>query len=86
MAIWQIEFSKQAYKSYKVLQKGYQKKIDRILNLLMTKKKIDIKPVEGEKDIYRLRVGKYRVLIKVYKEKKIILVVKIGPRGDVYKK
>ena len=86
MAIWQIEFSKQAYKSYKVLQKGYQKKIDRILNLLMTKEKIDIKPVEGEKDIYRLRVGKYRMLIKVYKEKKIILVVKIGPRGDVYKK
>ena len=86
MAIWQIEFSKQAYKSYKVLQKGYQKKIDKILNLLMTKEKIDIKPVEGEKDIYRLRVGKYRVLIKVYKEKKIILVVKIGPRGDVYKK
>ena len=86
MAIWQIEFSKQAYKSYKVLQKGYQKKIDRILNLLMTKEKIDIKPVEGEKDIYRLRVGKYRVLIKVYKEKKIILVVKIGPRGDVNKK
>ena len=52
----------------------------------MTKEKIDIKPVEGEKDIYRLRVGKYRMLIKVYKEKKIILVVKIGPRGDVYKK
>ena len=69
-----------------MLQKGYQKKIDRILNLLMTKEKIDIKPVEGEKDIYRLRVGKYRMLIKVYKEKKIILVVKIGPRGDVYKK
>ena len=86
MAIWQIEFSKQAYKSYKVLQKGYQKKIDKILNLLMTKEKVDIKPVEGERDIYRLRVGKYRMLFKVYKEKKIILVVKIGPRGDVYKK
>jgi mRNA interferase RelE/StbE len=86
MAIWRIEFSKQAYKTYKVLQKGYQKKIDKILTLLMTKKKIDIKPVEGEKDIYRLRIGKNRVLIKIYKEKKIILVVKIGPRGDVYKK
>jgi mRNA interferase RelE/StbE len=86
MAIWQIEFSKQAYKNYKVLQKGYQKKIDKILNLLMTKEKVDIKPVEGERDIYRLRVGKYRMLFKVYKEKKIILVVKIGPRGDVYKK
>ena len=52
----------------------------------MNKEKIDIKLVEGEKDIYRLRVGKYRMLIKVYKEKQTILVVKIGPRGDIYKK
>ncbi|OAG27689.1 type II toxin-antitoxin system RelE family toxin [Thermodesulfatator autotrophicus] len=86
MAIWRIEFSKQAYKSYKTLQKSYQKKIDNILNLLMNKEKIDIKPVEGEKDIYRLRFGKYRMLIKVYKKERIILVVKIGPRGDIYKK
>ena len=50
----------------------------------MNKEKIDIKLVEG--DIYRLRVGKYRMLIKVYKEKQTILVVKIGPRGDIYKK
>ncbi|HEC67239.1 MAG TPA: hypothetical protein ENI35_00225 [Candidatus Desulfofervidus auxilii] len=60
--------------------------MDKILNLLMNKEKIDIKLVEGEKDIYRLRVGKYRMLIKVYKEKQTILVVKIGPRGDIYKK
>ena len=50
MAFWQIEFSKHAYKNYKVLQKGYQKKIDKILNLLMNKEKIDIKLVEGEKE------------------------------------
>ncbi len=86
MAFWRIEFSKQAYKSYKALQKGYQKKIDKILNLLMNKERIDIKPVEGEKNIYRLRVGKYRILIKVYNKKRIILVVKIGTRGDIYKK
>ena len=52
----------------------------------MDKEKIDIKPVEGETDIYRLRIGKYRMLIRVYKEKQILLVVKIGPRGDIYKK
>ena len=39
MAFWQIEFSKQAYKYYKTLQKGYQKKINKILNLLMDKEK-----------------------------------------------
>ncbi|AEH44585.1 plasmid stabilization system [Thermodesulfatator indicus DSM 15286] len=86
MAFWHIEFSKQAYKTYKKLAKGYQKKIDSILYLLINKERIDIKPVAGEEDIYRVRVGKYRMLIKVYKKERIILVVKIGPRGDIYKK
>jgi len=86
MAFWQIEFSKQAYKYYKTLQKGYKKKINKILALLINKQKIDLKPIEGETDIYRLRIGKYRMLIRVYKEKQIILVVKIAPRGDIYKK
>ena len=63
MAFWQIESSKQAYKYYKALAKGYQKKINKILSLLMDKEKIDIKSIEREKDIYRLRVGKYRMLI-----------------------
>ena len=70
MAFWQIEFSKQAYKYYKTLQKGYQQKINKILNLLMDKKKIDIKSVEGKTNIYRLRIGKYRMLIRVYKKSK----------------
>ena len=39
--------------------------------------------LQGEKDIYRLRVGKYRVLFTIVGD--TILIVKIGPRGDVYK-
>ena len=85
MAIWQVDFSKDAFKTYQKLNKGYQKSVNRILRLLINKEKVDIKPVEGEKDIYRLRVGKYRILLKFLKEEMIILVVKIGPRGDIYK-
>ncbi|MCD6256227.1 MAG: type II toxin-antitoxin system RelE/ParE family toxin [Deltaproteobacteria bacterium] len=86
MAIWQVEFSKQAYKTYQKLNKGYQRKIDRVLTWLINKEKVDIKSVEGEDDIYRLRIGKYRVLIKFQKDEKVILVTKIGLRGDIYKK
>jgi len=35
--------------------------------------------------IYRMRIGNYRVLFKVYEEEKIIVVVKIDVRGKVYK-
>ncbi len=86
MALWQIEFSKDAYKSYKKLEKGYQTKIDKVLSLLINKEKLDIKPVEGERDVYRIRIGKYRLLFKLLSDRQTILVFKIGPRGDIYKK
>lgn len=85
MAIWQVEFSNDAFKVYQKIGKGYRKKIDRILRLLINKEKVDIKPLKGEKDIYRLRLGKYRILLKFLVEDKIILVTRIGPRGDIYK-
>ncbi len=40
---------------------------------------------EGEKEIYRLRIGKYRILLKFLKEEATILIVRIGSRGDIYK-
>ncbi len=36
-------------------------------------------------DIFRLRIGGYRSVFRVVKEEIIILVINIGPRGDVYK-
>jgi len=44
---------------------------------------LDLKPVKGQKDIYRVRVGKYRVLLRKFD--KVVLVFKISTRGDVYK-
>lgn len=86
MAFWTVRFSKEAYKGYRKVQKNYRNKIDKILQLLIAKEKIDIKPVKGEKAVYRLRIGKYRMLIKKYEQQQVILVVRIAPRGDVYKK
>ncbi len=44
---------------------------------------MDVKPITGEKDIYRIRVGRYRILFK--KIESTLLIAKIGPRGDFYK-
>jgi len=41
--------------------------------------------VRIENSIYRLRIGNYRALFKVYEEESIIVVVKIDVRGRVYK-
>ena len=83
MGKFEIEFSKEAAKQYEKLPQGYQRLIDSALYRLSENLEIDLKPVEREEDVYRLRVGKYRVLLKKFN--KAILVFKISTRGDVYK-
>lgn len=45
----------------------------------------DIEKLRGKKikNIYRLRIGKYRVIYSL--EKEIIKIIKIDTRGDIYK-
>ena len=40
----------------------------------------------GEDNVYRIRQGQYRVIYEVYKDKILVIVLKIGHRKDVYKK
>ena len=46
---------------------------------------LDIDKLKGESG-YRLRVGQYRVIYTRHKDQLIIEVVKIRPRGDIYKR
>jgi len=82
---WKIIFTKSAYKEYKSLPLNYYDLVKRVLIKLASNEKIEIKTVKGEKDIFRIRVGKYRILVKKMKDENIFLIIKIGKRGDVYK-
>ena len=45
----------------------------------------DIKTMAGHDDLYRLRVGSYRVLFTIENAILTVRVLQIGNRGDVYK-
>jgi mRNA interferase RelE/StbE len=47
--------------------------------------RLDIVKIAGEANTFRLRVGNYRALFKVYEQEKIIVVVKIDLRKRVYR-
>jgi len=80
---FEINFSREAAKQYKKLPKEYKSLVEIALFRLSEGLELDLKPVEGEKDVYRIRVGKYRVLFRKFN--KTVLVFRISPRGDVYK-
>ncbi len=46
---------------------------------------LDVDKLKGESG-YRLRVGQYRIIYTRHKDRLIIEVVKIRPRGDIYKR
>ena len=43
------------------------------------------KKLEGHDNLWRVRVGNYRIIYTLEDERLLVLVVKIGHRGDVYR-
>jgi mRNA interferase RelE/StbE len=41
--------------------------------------------LSGYDDVFRIRVGRFRVLYSVVKNRLVILILKIGHRKDVYR-
>lgn len=83
--MWHYIILKLAERYLKRLQPRSQ---ERILNeldkLLASPTQTDFKKPQG-RESYRLRVGNYRVLIKVDREEQLFIITEIGPRGDIYK-
>lgn len=45
----------------------------------------NIKPLKGYENTNRLRVGNWRIIYRFENDRLVLLVLKIGARGDVYK-
>ena len=78
--IKKFEYSKQAAKVIKGLDRPSKQRIKKCVEKIP---KGDIKPLKGSKDVYRLRVGDWRILFSYLDGG--VYVRKIEPRGDVYK-
>ena len=78
-----VLISSRAYKEFKKLSPDMKKRVRAALRKLgAVDKDLDIKKLKGvggREDLYRLRVGDYRITYKP--ERKVIKVIRIDPRG-----
>ncbi len=58
------------------------KRIDRLADDPRPK---DVKKLATELSLYRVRVGEYRIIYEIEDDVLLVLVVRIGTRGDVYR-
>lgn len=87
---WTIEFTKQAEKQLKKLDKQTAIRILKVLHeriIPLENPRALGKALQGQQlsDYWRYRVGDYRIIVKIEDDKLIILVLSIGHRSSIYK-
>ncbi len=85
--MYTIEFTKQAYKTIRKLPQEVVKRMRRKID------QIAADPYANHGNVtklqnrpgYRLRIGDWRVIYDIREDELIILVLKVGSRGDIYR-
>jgi mRNA interferase RelE/StbE len=81
-----IDFRPSALKAYKNLPRPDRKRVERAIDALAAQPRpAGAKKLAAEPDLWRIRVGSFRVIYKIEDDKLLILVVKIGHRKDIYR-
>ena len=83
--MYKIVFYERAEKQFGKLTSEIQKKIVNSLERIKIRPFHFVKKLIGSK-YFRLRVGDYRLILDIKKEKIIIFVIELGHRKKVYKK
>ena len=83
---WRIEITKQPAKMLRRLPQNIGKRLDKaILALADDPQPVGSKKLTGYPNLYRVRVGDWRIIYAIEDEKLIILIVSIAPRGNAYR-
>lgn len=70
----------------KFLNKQNSNQKDRILKAIQKLPDIgDVKPMAGHTNLFRLRVGEFRILYTIENDVLIVRILNVGNRGDIYK-
>ncbi len=85
--MYKIVFTKNAYKSFRRIPENVvdriRKKLDQIAKDPYTKRS-NVTKLQNRQG-YRLRVGDWRVIYDIRTDELIILVLKVGSRGEIYR-
>ena len=80
---YDVQIKPKAIKQLKKLPKSIVTRILKKVVFIKDTPQIFMKKLES-KDIWSLRVGDYRVLIDINEDKRIISIIKVGHRKEVY--
>ena len=83
---YRIEFVRSSAKAYSRLDPVLQRRVDRELSRLSeTPRHPGVIRLQSDDELYRVRIADLRLLFCVEDQVLLVLIVKIGHRGSVYR-
>ena len=68
-----------------MLEPAIRRRLARRIDRLAQDPRADAVKLRGTEDVWRARVGDYRILYQVHDDRLLILVIRVGHRRDVYR-
>ncbi len=85
--LYRLEFSAKAARQFKTLSPQVQKFLQpRLEALVENPRSPGVTKLSEYGNLHRLRAGDYRIFFEIQESPRVILVVKVGHRSEVYRK
>jgi len=86
MGKYRIEVSATAERQIRKLPHADQLRVLRVIQSLATDPRPEgCRKLSGVDDVFRVRIGRYRVLYAIEDRRLVIIVLKVGDRKDIYR-
>lgn len=86
MASYKVELTRTAEKQLRRIAKRHRSRlVEAIHGLANRPRPHGARKLQGYDDVYRIRVGQYRVVYEVFQDRVVVIVLKVGHRKDIYK-
>jgi mRNA interferase RelE/StbE len=83
--MYAVEFLPSAARALTKLDRAVQRRIARRVDRLAADPRADAVKLRGADDVWRARVGDYRILYSIEDDRLVVLVITLGHRRDVYR-
>ena len=84
MAQYEVEFKASAAKEFRKLPPDIKARIRKAIGALQADPRpAGVKKLAGETNLYRIRIGEFRVIYEIDDEAKILVVTRVRHRRDV---
>ncbi|MBT4483870.1 MAG: type II toxin-antitoxin system RelE/ParE family toxin [Candidatus Latescibacteria bacterium] len=86
--MYKVIYSRKVRKFFDKQTEKFIKRFDKTRKILQKnpyQNNLSIKKIKDKKDIYRLRIGEYRILYKISDDVNIILIFDAGHRKNIYR-